>query len=198
MFLTIIEISKLITFWGTLDEHLIVTAVLWFSVDRHGLSVSGEFKSELLLHQSSDLSIGGVASFSLVQSAHVSSEDVHLFDEDNEGGFGGFTDLFVNFLVDVVVDGGVVAHGADHGELGERRVVGAVDRSAVESDIASWFISRARNFELVHFARRGVGGVVHRKHLDAGHLVGGQSTGLVRANNGSAAKSFDGRKRSDN
>ena len=52
-------------------------------------------------------------------------------------------------LVDVVVDGGVVAHGADHGELGQGGEGGAVDLATVQSNITTGLIGRARDFEFV-------------------------------------------------
>jgi len=185
------------TFWSTLDEHLVVTAVLRLSIDRHGFSVSGEFKSKFLVHKSSDLSIGSVASLGFVQSAHISAENVHFLDKNDESGLGGFSNLFVNFLVDVVVDGGVVAHAANHGEFRKGRIVGAVDSSAVERNVAAGLVGGAGDLELVKLAGRGAGSIAEGEHLDAGHLVGSQSSSFVGANDGSAAKSLDGRKRSD-
>lgn len=54
-------------------------------------------------------------------------------------------------LVDIVVDGGVIAHGADHGQLSEGSESRAIDLATIEGDITTGFIGGARNFEFVEF-----------------------------------------------
>merc|ERR1712131_222462 len=54
-----------------------------------------------------------------------------------------------------------------------------------------WFVGRAANFEFVELGRVTVNGT-NGEHFDARHLVSGECTGLIRADNRGTTKGFDG------
>ena len=61
----------------------------------------------------------------------------------------------------------------------------------MKSDVTTWFVGGARDFELVELAGGAVGSSSQGEHFDARHLIGGESSGLIRADNRGATKGLD-------
>ena len=85
-----------------LDEHLIPACrsgnLGGRTVAAHGLAITAELQSELLLVLGGDAEVAGVGQLMLVQSSQVGLEHVHLLHEDCEGGLRCLTDLLVDVL----------------------------------------------------------------------------------------------------
>ena len=178
---------------GALDKHLGAGAdarrLLGRAVGRHGLAVARELERELLLPLRLEVlahGLGGVEAISGLGDA----VGVDLLGEDDEGGLGGLSDLLEGIFVLVEVDGGVVAHDADRRDLLQRGKVTALDLPAVLEDVADGLVGAAGDFELFDLPL-GLEG----EHLADGHHVGGESAGLVRADDGGAAQGLHGGQR---
>lgn len=188
------------TFWSTLDVHASSlssldggnrqTSLLRSTVRRHGFTVTAEFKSEFLLEKALNVRGAKSAEFLGVDAGLLLVEGIHLLDEADEGSLGGLTNLLVDFLAFVVVDAGIVTHGANNGNFDESIVVADANSLAVLENFTLGSVSRAGDFKLVGDGFLLVD-LVEDEHLADRHLIGGQSTGLVRADDGGATKSFD-------
>lgn len=189
------------TLGSALAEHLgsvaEASALERNAVRGHGFPVAREFKGELLLplgvHILAD-DDGGVAA---VQAGLAQVVRVQLLAEGDERGLGGFTDLLEGLLVLVEIDGGVVAHHADGGHLVQGLVVAGADLPAVHGDLADGLVGGSRDLEFVEQRSTVLGKFVQDEHAANGHLVGGESTGLVGADDRGATKGFDGGQRAD-
>ena len=54
-------------------------------------------------------------------------------------------------------------------------------------ELSNWLVGRSGDFEFVKLLL-----ALEGEHLADGHHVGGQGSGLIRANDGGAAQGFDG------
>ena len=74
-------------------------------------------------------------------------------------------------------------------------VVLSPDLCSLEEDLADWLVGRPGDLELVEAAVVALD-LVEDEHTADGHLIGGQSSRLVRADDGRATKGLDGGQRS--
>lgn len=124
-------------------------------------------------------------------------EGIHLLSQHNQRSFGSLAHLLERLLELVEVDGGVVAHDADGGQLVQTLVVGGADLLALEEHLANRFVGGPGDLELVEAAVVALH-LVEDEHARDGHLVGRERAGLVRANNRRAAERLHGRQRANN
>uniref|UniRef100_A0AAG5DA10 Uncharacterized protein n=1 Tax=Anopheles atroparvus TaxID=41427 RepID=A0AAG5DA10_ANOAO len=164
------------------------------AVARHGLTIAGELQGELLLPLGLNLLADADGGRAAVQPLLGHVERVQLLGEDDQGGLGGFTDLLEDLLHFVEIDGGVVTHDADRSQLVQDFVVGGLDTLSVEGDLADRLVGGSGDLELGEAAVAALN-LVEDEHTRDGHLVGGQRTGLIRADDRGTAEGFDGRQR---
>jgi len=182
---------------GTLNKKLVVTAALLLNVDRHGLSVSAELERVSLLVHGLDLAVDGAALLAGAEAGQVLAVNVELLDEHGQSGLGGLADLLVHALGGVVVDGRVVTEGAGGGELDEVSVVSTLGWGVVRVvEGTLWLVSGATHAVLSD-VKLAIVDRLGGEELANGHLVGGQSTGFVGADNAGATESLNGWQRSD-
>uniref|UniRef100_A0A2M3YY06 Uncharacterized protein n=1 Tax=Anopheles braziliensis TaxID=58242 RepID=A0A2M3YY06_9DIPT len=186
------------TLRGTLTEQLRSVAELGGlqrgTVGRHGLTITREFQSEFLLPLGFNFLAHADGARAAVQTLLRDVEGVQLLSQDDQSGFGGFTDLLEDLLHFVEIDGGVVTHDADRAQLVQGFVVGSLDALSVEGDLTDRLVGGARDLELSEAAIVTID-LVEDEHTRDGHLVGGQRTGLIRADDRGTTQGFDGRQR---
>lgn len=179
-------------FRGALDEQLLHSSI--GNQDGHGLPVAGKFVGRqsldtlfVVLAGVVKTLLGGGVGFAGVV---CSISGANLLDQNSQGTFGWLTNVAKASLFGVVCEFGVVAQGGDLDHLGNggRRGSRALERLSVQGDGAHRFEACPLHIQLFQTGSRFV-------DVDEGadaHLVGGQSTRLVGADDGAAAQSLDG------
>jgi hypothetical protein len=185
-------------FGGTFDEQFVVATGFFFNKDGHRFSVSGELESVSFFVHSFDLAVYSRAFLAGGETVQVFTENVEFLNQNGQSGFSSLTNLLVNTFSGVEIDSGVVTQSTSRGEFNQIWVVNTFGWAVVGVvEGTFWLVSGARHRVLsdVEFA---VGNRLNGEHFADGHLVGGEGTGFIGTDNGSATESFDGWKRPDN
>lgn len=165
---------------------------------RHRFTIAREFKSELFLpfgvHVLAD-DDGGVTA---VQTDFADVVWVHLLTQGDEGRFGSFTDLLEGLFELVEIDGRVVAHHADGSNFVKSVVVTATDLAAVHRHFSDGLVGRSADFELVEEWSAIVINFVDNEHAADRHLIGGECSSFIGADDRGATQSLDRGQRADN
>jgi hypothetical protein len=167
------------------------------AVGRHGLTIAGEFQSELLLPLGLNVLADDNSGGTTVKAGLGHAEGVQLLSKNDQGSLGGLADLLKGLLELVEVNSGVVAHDADGSNLLQGFVISATDLLALQESVTNGLVGGASDFEFVKASSGGVVLVEDEQSAD-GHLVGGQCSGLVRADDGGATKGLHRGQRADN
>lgn len=165
------------------------------AVRRHGFTVTRELQSEFLLPLGLQILPDNDSSVTPVQSTFGDAEGVDLLSEHDESSLGSLADLLERLFEFVEVNGGVVAHDANRTDLVEGLVVLSLDLLSPQEDVTDGLVGRSCDLELVEAAVVALY-FVEDEHSADRHLVGSQSAGLVRADDGRATEGFDGWQRS--
>lgn len=161
------------------------------AVGRHGLAVTRELQGELLLPLALHVTTDDDGASTAVQTILGDVEGVHLLSQDDQGGLSSLTDLLEGLLELVEIDGRVVAHDADGTHLLQSLVVVGLDLLTLQEHVTNGLVGGASDLELEEAAVVAFNLVEH-EHAADGHLVGGQGTGLVGADDGGATQGLDG------
>uniref|UniRef100_A0A182WLP1 Uncharacterized protein n=1 Tax=Anopheles minimus TaxID=112268 RepID=A0A182WLP1_9DIPT len=167
------------------------------TVGRHGFTITGELQGEFLLPLGLNFLTHADGARAAVQTLLGNVEGVQLLSQHNQSGFGGLTDLLKDLLHFVEINSGVVTHDTDRSEFVQCFVVGGLDALSVEGNLTDRFVGRAGDFEFSEAAVIALN-LLKDEHTRDGHLVGGQRTGLIRADDRGTTQGFDGRQRADN
>ncbi|KAI6754271.1 hypothetical protein HG530_012785 [Fusarium avenaceum] len=176
---------------GTLDQELLIIGVS--NQDRHALTITREFvrseAGELLL-----VSSAGIMN-TVFGAGFGGSAGSNLLDQNSKGALGGFANAGEGSRLRIVGKLGVVTDGGNLGHLtnSSRSVVKVLDNDTARLDGSSGGKGSPLDIKLVEIATI----LVEMHNLAHAHLVGGQGTGLVRANHTAASQGFDRRKASD-
>ncbi|KAI6760189.1 hypothetical protein HG531_013390 [Fusarium graminearum] len=176
---------------STLDQELLVASTA--NQDGHALAITGEF---VCGETGKFLLVGSAGIMNTIFGAGIGgSARSNLLDENSKSALGGFTDAGKGGRLGIVGKLSVVADGGDLGHLpncvGRDMKVPNDDTAGLDRSTRSE--SSALNIKLAKLATVFV--QVH--NLVHTHLVGGQGTSLVRANDTAASKSLDRGEASD-
>eukprot|EP00053_Salpingoeca_punica_P015069 m.137833 g.137833 ORF g.137833 m.137833 type:complete len:1067 (-) comp16613_c0_seq1:133-3333(-) len=171
-------------------------------VDAHGLAVAVKLQREalaLLLGEArSHLVQRGDGAVGVAHLLDGQLKDVELLGQDQESRLRSLAHLVVAALGKL--EAGVVAHGADLGQLDDGRVrlfpLAGLDLLLVERDLADGLESGAGHLKVQQRLVLGVGRVDNEEARHR-HLVGGQRAGLVGADDGGAAQGLHRRELAD-
>lgn len=114
----------------------------------------------------------------------------NLLGQDSESAFGGFANVVVSSLFVVICELGVIAESSDFGDLceGGRSGSGILECLSVVQYSAFRSETGTLHGELI----KARGGFVQEDDLVDAHLVGGQSSSLVRADDTAASQCLNG------
>lgn len=173
---------------GTLDEHNSLAGGLVFGDDGHALSVTSEFESGNLVEIPADVF---TVDFSVTSSQNSIIVSLELFNQNLKGSFGGETRTSV--LVEVLDELGIVIKTHAFNETSE----GSVSVNIPLLDIGNISFGLIGDTRDIRSEEIGSVVTVEDELLD-NHFVGGQSTGLIRANDSGATEGFNTLELSDN
>merc|ERR550534_2385493 len=175
---------------GSLHKHLGSVSdpggLLGGAVAGHALPVPGELEGEVLLPLGVQVLLHNLGLFQ-TSSRLGHGVGVDLLSQGDQGSLSGLTDLLKDLLEVVEVNGRVVAHHGDGGHLFQGNKVGTLDLLSMVEDIAHWLVGGSGDFKLLEVS----GLISESEHLADGHHVGGESAGLVRADNAGATKGLN-------
>merc|ERR1719222_931280 len=176
------------TLGSSLHKHLgsvsETSGLLWCAVGGHGLPVSAELQGVVLLPLALQILPHGLGGLE-ASSSLGDRVGIDLLSQGDQSGLGGLANLLEDVLEVIEVQSGDVTHDRNCGHFLQSNKVGSLHFLAGVEDVSDRLVGGPGDFKLLEVVL-----VSEGEHLADRHHVGGEGAGLVRADDGGAAKSL--------